>query len=671
MLTTKNALAIVAAACLLLTGCAPPGIRALRKGDRLVQSGKYSEAIEALTRATNLLGKDALAPQAKAHNLLGLAYHHTGNAAGARACYEKALDLDRSAVVEADYNLGCLELEQNNLADARDALTTYTTKRAQDWNGFMKLGAVNYRLAMRSASDSARQLNFDNARKAFDAARHLKATAEAWNNLAMIDLLRRPAPARAVISNAVVEFKAALACDTNYAPALFNLALIYDPGGLYKFGDVQTATNAYRHYLALAPPPPHAGEIALLLSNLNATGRMTVTRPGQQPEQPDTLITPSTNTNRMIVIARTNPPPRATTPPAPPPPGPPPPPAPAASNPPLVVAVHTSNPPVVVAVPASNRPPLVVSVASNPPVVAVPPPSNPPPVVRVPASNPLVVAAVPPPRPPEEPSPPRPARAGSASNPAVLPPGGGAAPAISNTAAAPTNLAAPTNIASATNLAAPTNIATASSNVSNPSWLARLFGGKPKPAATNVGTALHVTPLPPPRGDVRYAAPPMTTNAGNRAEADRLVKEGAAAERESGAKAALAGYGEAVKADPSDYEACEALGTAALKSEDYAIALEAMRHALALQPQSVNARYGFARALEKEDYFQDAANELEKLLAQHPDETRAHLLLGDLYAQELGQPDLARGHYKKVLEKDPANPQAPTLRAWLKNNPGP
>ena len=668
MLTTKKrghtALAIVAAVCLLLTGCAPPGIRALRSGDRLIQSGKYADAIQALTRATNLLGKDALEPQAKAHNLLGLAYHHTGNAAGARVCYQRALALDRSAVVEADYNLGCLELEQNNLAEARDALTTYTSKRAQDWNGFLKLGAVNYRLAIRSPAnpDSVRQLNFENAKKAFDAARHIKATAEAWNCLAMIDLLRRPVPSRLVISNAVLEFKAALACDTNYAPALLNLAVVYDPAGPYKFSDVQTALVAYRRYLALSPPPPHAGEIGLLVTNLNATGRMTVIRPGQQPEQPDALVTPSTN--RTIVIARTNPPARATTPP------------PAASNPPVVVAVPpsnrppviappASNPPVVVAVPPSNRPPVVAPPASNPPVVAILPPSNHPPIITLSTSNPPVIAVIPPPR-PEEASPPRPARAGSASNTAVLPPGGGASPGTSNTAA------------TATNLATGTNIALASTNLTKPSWLARLFGAKPKPVAGGAesatgaaGNPSRVTPLPPPRSTVRYAALPVATNAGNRAEAGRLLKEGASVEKESGAKAALASYGEAVKADPSDYEACEALGTAALKSEYYFIALEAMHHALALQPQSVDARYGFAWALEKEDYFQDAANELEKLLSQHPDETRAHLLLGNLYAQQLGQPDFARAHYKKVLTNDPANPQAPALSAWLKNNPGP
>ena len=107
----------------------------------------------------------------------------------------------------------------------------------------------------------------------------------------------------------------------------------------------------------------------------------------------------------------------------------------------------------------------------------------------------------------------------------------------------------------------------------------------------------------------------------------------------------------------------------AIKTQDYTIALEALHHALALDPESANARYAYAWTLQKKEFFQDAASQLEQLLAQHPDETRAHLLLGNLYAQQLGQPDFARGHYKKVLEKDPHNDQAAGLRAWLQNNP--
>jgi tetratricopeptide (TPR) repeat protein len=209
--------------------------------------------------------------------------------------------------------------------------------------------------------------------------------------------------------------------------------------------------------------------------------------------------------------------------------------------------------------------------------------------------------------------------------------------------------------------------------------LARLFGARPKPAEGSVqpaaaasGNPGRVTPLPaPPALVLHYAAPPVSTNAGNRAQAERLVSEGAAAEKDSRWSSAVDSYQEAVRADPACYEACEALGMAAIKSENYAVALEALHHALALNAESANARYAYAWALEKKDYLQDAANELERLLAQHPDETRAHLLLGNLYAQKLRQPDFARGHYKKVLEQDPGGGQAAAIRAWLQNNPEP
>jgi len=167
------------------------------------------------------------------------------------------------------------------------------------------------------------------------------------------------------------------------------------------------------------------------------------------------------------------------------------------------------------------------------------------------------------------------------------------------------------------------------------------------------------------------APPPVSTDPGNRAEADRHVKEGAAAAKESRWRDAMAAYDQAVKSDPSDYDACEALGIAAIKAEDYGLALESLHHALVLNPDSANARYDYAWTLEKKRYFPDAAAELEKLLENHPDEVRAHLLVGTLYSQQLGQPDLARGHYKKVLELQPQNLEAAKIRLWLQNNPGP
>jgi Flp pilus assembly protein TadD len=66
----------------------------------------------------------------------------------------------------------------------------------------------------------------------------------------------------------------------------------------------------------------------------------------------------------------------------------------------------------------------------------------------------------------------------------------------------------------------------------------------------------------------------------------------------------------------------------------------------------------------------DAVNELEKIVAASPDEVRAQLALGNLYAQKLNNPAQARRHYLKVLELDPRNAQANDIRYWLTANPG-
>jgi Flp pilus assembly protein TadD len=90
---------------------------------------------------------------------------------------------------------------------------------------------------------------------------------------------------------------------------------------------------------------------------------------------------------------------------------------------------------------------------------------------------------------------------------------------------------------------------------------------------------------------------------------------------------------------------------------------------LALQPDSINARYNFALALKQGNYAHDAARELERILEAKPDEVRAHLTLGNLYAQQLDEPYKARLHYLKVIQLDPRNPQAPAIRYWLAANP--
>ena len=99
-------------------------------------------------------------------------------------------------------------------------------------------------------------------------------------------------------------------------------------------------------------------------------------------------------------------------------------------------------------------------------------------------------------------------------------------------------------------------------------------------------------------------------------------------------------------------------------------ALDASEYALALNPNSRDARYNFALALRQGGFYLDAAEELERLLTRHPLDTRARLALANLYAQQLRQPARARLHYQRLLELDPRHPEAEAIRYWLAQHPG-
>ena len=106
-----------------------------------------------------------------------------------------------------------------------------------------------------------------------------------------------------------------------------------------------------------------------------------------------------------------------------------------------------------------------------------------------------------------------------------------------------------------------------------------------------------------------------------------------------------------------------------LLTRNLPLALTAYETALALRPDSVDARYNFALVLKQANHPVDAVNELKRIVRSSPNETRAHVALGNLYAQQLRQPAKARQHYLKVLELAPQHPQAGAIGFWLAANP--
>jgi tetratricopeptide (TPR) repeat protein len=575
-----------------LTACGPPGPRDLRKGEALIESGQCAAAIPVLNEGLQLLSPAPPVVRARAWNLLGLAYQGSGQMDAASRAYLEALKLDRN-LWAADYNLGCLRMEQTNFPGAIDYLTTYTTSHPKDYNGFLLLGRARLKLALEHPGpDKTRQLQLDNARLDYEYAEKLHSSPEACNALGVITVLRRNQGIDSA-KTAVTYFKKALKHEPHYPPAMLNLAIVAQT----YLNDPRQALEAYRDYLALQPAPPQAGEVEKLAHQLDLSLRIIITPHGAEHPAPAPTVpvnsgiirqtpAPLEVQNPKPISAPVTRPAPAERPAAPPQYQPPPP------NPSPVVA-HVPSPQFSVASSSATPPPVSRTKPSSPP-------TNPSPEVT--ASELPVVP------PPEE---------------------------KKHTLAKKLN---------------PLN------------W----FSGKSKK------TEVPETAVPADVGSgERYNYPlPVTPIPGDRKLAERLTSEGRQAEHQSNRKEAMRDYQEALKADPTYYEAGLSLGLVAIDAKEYSTALDALSQALTVQENSADARYAFAWVLSKRGYYQDAANELGKLLSARPREVRARLLLGNIYADNLGQPRLAREQYLQALELvDPQSSQATLLRAWLEQHP--
>jgi tetratricopeptide (TPR) repeat protein len=264
MLATKNRIrrgAIVFfALAIFISGCTPPGPRALLKGKKLLARGDYADAVAELKTATTIL--PASAP---AWNYLGVACQHAGQPADAATAYERALTLDRD-LVEAHYNLGCLWLEQNKFDSAKTEFTAYTLRRSNTPEGWLKLGMAQLRGGEIALSE-----------KSFSTALSLSPNnAEALNGLGLARIQRgRP-------QEAAQFFAAASADHPDYAPAILNLAAVEQE----YLRDNKSALQHYRAYLALTPRPEKWDEVNAIVNSFGQPAMVAVASPpsaGQSP----------------------------------------------------------------------------------------------------------------------------------------------------------------------------------------------------------------------------------------------------------------------------------------------------------------------------------------------------------------------------------------------------
>jgi tetratricopeptide (TPR) repeat protein len=184
------------------------------------------------------------------------------------------------------------------------------------------------------------------------------------------------------------------------------------------------------------------------------------------------------------------------------------------------------------------------------------------------------------------------------------------------------------------------------------------------------GNRSEVTTIPGPPSAPRYQYGRIKQPvAGDRAAAERLFERGVGAQTRRDPSTAASFFSAAIAADATYFPAHYNLGLAGYASGQWFSALSAFETALVLDRNSAEARYNFALALQKARFSIDSAKELERLLEQKPDDTRAMLLLGNVYAQDLENEEGARKMYQRLLAKEPQHPQATAIRYWLAEHP--
>lgn len=226
-----------------LAGCGSAGTRALLKGKKYMDKGKYADAADEFRWATEDMGTNA-----QAWNYLGVADQHVGQLDEAAKAYGRALELDQD-LTEAHYNLGCLWMQEGKPDKAVSEFTAFTLRRVNQPEGWLKLGMAQLGLH-----------ELLPAEKSFSTALYWSPNnAEALNGLGLARVARgRPEEAEKF-------FQAAVQHHPEFGPAILNLATVEQE---YLHND-RLALREYLAYLSLNPRPSNSADVNAIVNSID------------------------------------------------------------------------------------------------------------------------------------------------------------------------------------------------------------------------------------------------------------------------------------------------------------------------------------------------------------------------------------------------------------------
>jgi tetratricopeptide (TPR) repeat protein len=115
---------------------------------------------------------------------------------------------------------------------------------------------------------------------------------------------------------------------------------------------------------------------------------------------------------------------------------------------------------------------------------------------------------------------------------------------------------------------------------------------------------------------------------------------------------------------PQDYNSLVQSGNEFMDQENYAVAAEVYRRALAIDGNSADVRTDYGACLHSMGLPERAIEEFQRVLKDHPEHSIAHYNLGIVYFT-LNQPDSARVYWNNYLRLDPNGVAAANARQFL------
>ena len=239
----------------MVLGCGGgPGEREFRNGIREYERGSYVRAKTLLEKSIN--ERPGSGANAAAYNYLGLAEWKLGQLQRAMEAFEYSRSLN-PALVEPTYNLAAILYESGDIARAATLLEEAALADPADSRSLEFLGSIYMQAGK---WQEARRVLFGALARSPQSPRVLTALALAEIHASGAD-------------KAIFYLMQALERKTDYAPALFNLGVIY----LQEMKDKAQATAYFKKYIEVAGNDPHADYARRIVEDLTGVPAAPVT----------------------------------------------------------------------------------------------------------------------------------------------------------------------------------------------------------------------------------------------------------------------------------------------------------------------------------------------------------------------------------------------------------